>query len=421
MMDMNIAEILEALAEDPYNGELRSKLAFEYFILGDHKKVLKQYQLICAERELDDNEIATQVKSLKALGFVEEAQSLEIKLLNRQSHLEKGEIPSISKVHIIESSDAEVENRPALSLAYTNKKHKANIVPLVSPDKNLVRFTDIGGNEDTKKTLRLQIIEPFLKPELYNKFKKQAGGGVLLYGAPGCGKTMLAKAIAYECKAEFIPVRISEVLSRWIGESESNLSSFFEKARANKPSLLFFDELDALAYARNKSYSDYSRTLVNEFLNQLDGVGFDNEDILFLAATNMPWDVDSAMKRPGRFSKLIFVPPPCISARAEILSKLLIGVPHEAIDFDAIAKRLHHFSGADIVGLVDLAKETALREMIDTGIERPLCQADFDSVLVRMIPSTEDWLRTAKNLVKYSGGDRSYQDVEEYLRDHRLL
>lgn len=401
---MDIGSLIEDLADDPYNLELRSQLASQYAKRGEYKKSLKQFKLISDERELTEDELSIKLTVLKVLGFDEEAEILESKI----------------EPKILDQKDS-VEHSHKLVMLEGGHKKQAEVVPLKSPNKNVVRFSDIGGHEETKKVLRLQIIEPFLKPELYNKFKKQAGGGILLYGAPGCGKTMLAKAIAFECGAEFIPVRISEVLSRWIGESECNLSSFFEKARSNKPSLLFFDELDALAYSRNKASSDYSRTLVNEFLNQLDGVGFDNEGILFLAATNMPWDVDSAMKRPGRFSRLIFIPPPCEVARLEILKSQLIGVPVDEFDLVRLSKRLTNFSGADVVGLVDLAKEIALNEMLEAGRERRLREDDFNKVLNKMIPSTEDWLRTAKNLVKYSGGDRSYQDVEEYLRDHRLL
>src|SRR5690606_7142671 len=116
----------------------------------------------------------------------------------------------------------------------------------------------------------------------------------------GCGKTMIARAIASECKATFLPVGISDVLNMWIGQSERNLAELFEKARANRPAVIFFDELDALAYSRAKANSEHTRTTVNEFLNQLDGLSGDNGQVLVLAATNMPWDVDAAMKRPGR-------------------------------------------------------------------------------------------------------------------------
>ena len=136
---------------------------------------------------------------------------------------------------------------------------------------------------------------------------------------------MMAKAIATECEASFHAVGISDVLNMWIGESERQLAAIFEKARADTPSVLFFDELDALAYARSKASHEHTRTLVNEFLAQLDGLGRDNDKLLVLAATNMPWDVDAAMKRPGRFDRQIFVPPPDEEARAEMLKIKLTG------------------------------------------------------------------------------------------------
>ena len=132
----------------------------------------------------------------------------------------------------------------------------------------------------------------------------------MLYGPPGCGKTMMARAIASECNASFTAVGISDILNMWVGQSERNLAGLFDKARSEAPAVLFFDELDALAFARNKAHSDHTRTLVNEFLNQLDGMAGQNDKLLVLAATNMPWDVDEAMKRPGRFDRQVFVPPP---------------------------------------------------------------------------------------------------------------
>lgn len=273
-----------------------------------------------------------------------------------------------------------------------------------------------------KKTLRLQIIEPFLKPRLFQRFRKSAGGGVLLYGPPGCGKTMIARAVATECRANFITVGISEILSMWKGESERNLAAIFEKARAEAPCVLFFDELDALAYARSKSSTETSRTIVNEFLAQMDGFEQNNASVLVLAATNMPWDVDAAMKRLGRFPRQIFVPPPDVDARLAMLSMKLGEVPSENLDLSAIATRAKQYSGADLDGLIDLAKEAALADIIASGDEqRRITQQDLYTALEHMTPSTIDWLQTARNLVKFGGRDTGYRDVERYLKQERML
>jgi len=279
-----------------------------------------------------------------------------------------------------------------------------------------VRFADIAGMDELKKLLRLRIIEPFLRPGLFERFKKRAGGGVLLYGPPGCGKTMIARAIATECKASFTAIGISDVLSMWIGQSEGNLAEVFDKARGDRPAVLFFDELDALAYSRSKANSDHTRTVVNEFLSQLDGAGARNEGVLVMGATNMPWDVDEAMKRPGRFDRQVFVPPPDAAARLAMLKMKLLDVPTQGIELSAIAQRTEGFSGADIDGLIDVAKESALVREIESEATSTLGQADFELALADSSPTTVDWFKTARNLIKFGGARQTYKDVEAYLR-----
>jgi SpoVK/Ycf46/Vps4 family AAA+-type ATPase len=313
--------------------------------------------------------------------------------------------------------------REPVKLSVVQGARSADVVsiarPVAAADKT--RFVHIAGMDDLKKSIRLQIIEPFLNPGLFAKFRKKAGGGILLYGPPGCGKTMLARAVANECNASFLAIGISEILSMWQGESERNLALMFEKARAQKPCVMFFDELDALAFARSKASSDVSRKIVNEFLSQLDGFDNQNDQVLILAATNMPWDVDPAMKRPGRFARQVFVPPPDAVARARIMELALESVPHGGIDVQAIAKVTDQYSGADVDALVERAKEYVLAEYLETRRERAISQEDLVRAVSELTPTTQDWLRTAKNLVKYAGGDDSYRDLERYLKANKLL
>jgi SpoVK/Ycf46/Vps4 family AAA+-type ATPase len=231
---------------------------------------------------------------------------------------------------------------------------------------------------------------------------------------------MMARAIATECEAAFTPIGISDILNLWIGESERNLAAIFDKARSEAPSVLFFDELDALAFSRSKASSDHTRTLVNEFLNQLDGMSGSNDKVLVLAATNMPWDVDEAMKRPGRFDRQIFVPPPDVEARAEILHLKLRDVPADPIDADALANACVHFSGADMDGLIEYAKDEVLSEILDSGQERNLRHEDLANAAEAVESSTLDWLKTARNLVKFGSAGSAYKDVEKYLRAAKL-
>jgi SpoVK/Ycf46/Vps4 family AAA+-type ATPase len=313
--------------------------------------------------------------------------------------------------------------REPVKLSVVQGAKSADVVsiarPVSVPDKT--RFMHIAGMDDLKKTIRLQIIEPFINPGIFARFKKKTGGGILLYGPPGCGKTMLARAVANECNASFISVGISEILNMWLGESERNLALMFEKARAQKPCVMFFDELDALAFSRSKANSDTSRKIVNEFLAQLDGFEKANDQVLILAATNMPWDVDPAMKRPGRFARQVFVPPPDAAARARIIELALESVPHSNVDIAAIANVTSQFSGADVDALVERAKEYVLTEYLETRRERDIGQADLARAADELTPTTQEWLRTARNLVKYAGGDDSYRDLEKYLKAHKLV
>ncbi|WP_431100954.1 AAA family ATPase [Roseateles noduli] len=341
------------------------------------------------------------LRARRAPGFEPEAA---LEDLAAHAHPARGEVPAAEA--------------PRLQLVGGGQSAKLAAIQQVPEDK--VRFSSIVGMEALKKTIRLKIIEPFLKPGLFQRFRMNSGGGILLYGPPGCGKTLLARAVANECNAEFISVGVSDVLTMWQGESERNLAAMFERARSQTPCVLFFDELDALAYARSKSSSASTRTVVNEFLTQLDGLGKNNQGVLVLAATNMPWDVDDAMKRPGRFARQVFVPPPDAPAREEMLRIKLTGVPVESLDLAALAARTPHCSGADIDGLIDLAKESAVLDGL-AGDERGLRMADFDAALQTQQPSTLEWLRTVRNVVKYAGEDASYRDVGAYLKQHRML
>ena len=287
----------------------------------------------------------------------------------------------------------------------------------VPVEKPAVAFKDVGGMEPLKDEIRMKVIHPMAHPELYKAYGKTIGGGILMYGPPGCGKTHLARATAGEIHAGFMSVGINDVLDMWIGNSEKNLHELFDNARHNRPCVLFFDEVDALAASRADMRTSGGRHLINQFLSELDGVQSSNEGVLILAATNAPWHIDPAFRRPGRFDRILFVPPPDAVARAAILRVMTRGKPVEPdIDYDHLAKKTDGFSGADLKAVLDVAIEHKLREAMKAGVPKPLTTKDLLAAAGTIKPSTREWFSTARNYALYSNQGGIYDDILKYLK-----
>jgi len=279
-----------------------------------------------------------------------------------------------------------------------------------------VNFQEVGGMETVKEEIRMKIILPLAHPEMFQAYGKKVGGGILMFGPPGCGKTFLARATAGEVKAGFLSIGISDVLDMWIGSSEKNLHELFEQARRNKPCVLFFDEVDALGASRADMRHSGGRHLINQFLSELDGVEANNEGVLILAATNAPWHLDNAFRRPGRFDRIVFVPPPDAPARAAILRLMLTGKPSDNIDFDQLAKKTADFSGADLKAVVDVAVEAKLRDAMKSGNLEPLRTKELLAAAGQVKPSTREWFATARNYALYSNQGGAYDEILKYLK-----
>ncbi|MGQ2985213.1 AAA family ATPase [Flavobacterium sp.] len=311
-------------------------------------------------------------------------------------------------------ADEELDAELRVGMApQTQAAEQENNAFLTKPKTN---FGDVGGMEKIKKEIELKIIHPLNHADLYKAYGKKTGGGILLYGPPGCGKTFIAKATAGEINANFISVGLNDILDMWIGNSEKNLHEVFETARRNKPCVLFFDEIDALGASRSDMKNSASRHLINQFLQELDGVESDNDGILVLGATNAPWHLDTAFRRPGRFDRIIFIPPPDEEARELIFNIKLKGKPIASINTGKLAKQAENFSGADIEAVIDIAIEDKLEASFKTGIPEPIQEKDLANAIKKHNASTKEWFVSAKNFALYANESGLYNDVLSYLK-----
>ncbi|MGO1069403.1 ATP-binding protein [Lysobacter sp. CA199] len=294
-----------------------------------------------------------------------------------------------------------------------------DVARLLRAPEPRIGFEDVGGLDQVKHQIRRRIITPFLKPSLFERFKRRSGGGILLYGPPGCGKTLLARATAGECRARFYNVTITDVLDMYIGESERKLHAIFETARRTAPAVVFFDEVEAIGGKRQFSREATSAKLVSQFLTELDGFAQNNHGVLILGATNVPWAVDAAFRRPGRFDRVLFVPPPDEAARRAILELLLRDRPlADGVDAGELARLTSGYSGADLRNLVETGIDEAIEDSIERGRESPLTMNHLRAALKDTRSTTLEWLTTARNHARYANQGGQYDEVLEFLKQH---
>jgi SpoVK/Ycf46/Vps4 family AAA+-type ATPase len=284
-----------------------------------------------------------------------------------------------------------------------------------------IKLADVSGMTDVKERLEVSLLGPLRNPELMKAYKISARGGLLLYGPPGCGKTFLAKAVSGELEANFYPIGISDVLQQWLGSSERAVHEIFEVARRNSPCVLFFDEVDALGMRRGNMRGDSGlRTVVNALLAETDPATSDNTGVYVLGATNAPWDVDPALRRPGRFDRVIFVGLPDSEARASIVKFHLRDRPAAGIDLKSIASRTDGFTGADLAHICDTATQLAMADSVRSGEVRPIGMADINAAMAQVRPSASQWFDVARNVVEFGNRDGTYNDLAKYMRSKRF-
>ncbi len=441
MTDPQLTALREALRFSPDNLPLRTTLAGAFFDLTRYDEALAEYR---EARRLDPTDPALQLRLAECYHalhndppaqvileeLLDQTENPAARLLLAKVCLRLGD-GKAAKTHY-DQATAQDERLAEVDFENTLNRHLREsglAQPLTAFEEELdellsegnlekpsIAFADVGGLEKVKEEIALKVIHPLRNPEIYKAFGKKIGGGILLYGPPGCGKTLLARATAGEIQANFLSVGLNDVLDMWVGASEKNLHDIFQQARLNTPCVLFFDEIDALGASRTDMRQAAGRFIINQFLDELDGVRYSNEGILILGATNSPWYLDTAFRRPGRFDRIVFVGPPDLPARAEILRLLLADKPAEHVDVADIAKKTEGYSGADLRAVVDRAVEAKLPESLRLGRVLPLATTDLRQAIGQQRPSTKEWFSTAKNYALYANESGLYDEILAYLK-----
>jgi AAA+ superfamily predicted ATPase len=282
-------------------------------------------------------------------------------------------------------------------------------------------LADVAGLDEVKKRLEAAFLAPMRNPELRKLYGKSLRGGLLLYGPPGCGKTFIARAVAGELGARFITVSFADLIDMFVGRSERNIHELFEVARRNSPCVVFLDEVDAIGQKRSQLRNTPMRSAVNQLLLELDDVASDNTGVFLLAATNHPWDVDSALRRPGRFDRTLLVLPPDGPAREGVFRYHLRERPVAGIDLAKLSRLTDGYSGADIAHVCETAAERALLDSVRRGEPRLIGQADLEAAVSEVRPSLGTWFETARNVALFANEGGAYDDLVAYLRKRRLI
>lgn len=280
-----------------------------------------------------------------------------------------------------------------------------------------VKWEDIGGLEDVKKDLQEMILYPIEHPEKFHKFGMTPSKGVLFYGPPGCGKTLLAKAVANECSANFISIKGPELLTMWFGESEANVREVFDKARSSSPCVLFFDELDSIGTSRGSSMGDAGGAgdrVINQLLTEIDGVG-PKKNLFFIGATNRPDILDEALLRPGRLDQLIYIPLPDLPSRIAIFKANLRKSPvSKEVDMNFLGQLTDGFSGADITEICQRAAKTAVRDSIKADARMKAMQEINPDYKVEKDPVPEIGKRHFEEALKHARRSITSTDLDRF-------
>ena len=403
-LKLNRAELAEAERRELARAYLSLEepaSALEWLTGSDSETLILKAKAHCLTGELEDGRAA--YRAAVAANPALEDRALSAELDSKVIRLDTARQGNLRKVTQDANDDTD----------------DSEVVRLLHPETERVTFADVGGLDGVKKQIHRRIILPFQKPSLFQRFRRKAGGGILLYGPPGCGKTLLARATAGRVRREVLQrrdLRHPRHVHRRVGAQAAR--AVREGARS-APAVVFFDEVEALGGKRQYSREATSSKLVSQFLSEMDGFAQNNENVLMIGATNVPWAVDPAFRRPGRFDRVMFVPPPDRPARAVDTRSAAQGAAHSRRSpCREIAELTPGFSGADLRDLVESAVDEAIEASISGGREVPVTMQHLREALKTAKSTTAEWLTTARNYARYANEGGQYDEVLEFLDKH---
>lgn len=373
------------------------RIADCHFHMGRYADALRYYGKVIEIEPAVADHYVWRGRTFEHLELYEEAQRDAAKALE----IEPGSLDARQLRQGLQMRRQAFGNEDDIYGAFSRGDDEAVVGDVRIPDTH---FSDIGGLAGVKQQIKETIQYPLLHPELSAKYGKAAGGGVLFFGPPGCGKTMLARAAAGECEVHFINVNLASILDKWVGNSEKAVSMIFSAARKKAPSIIFLDEVDAIGGQRSTMQSGWEKKLISQLLIELDGLTSNNTNVMVLGASNAPWDVDYALRRPGRLGRLIFVPPPVEKEREEILRLYLAKRPLAAqeIDVSKIAALTEHYSADALRQLVENAATIPWRAAIETGEERAIGSEDLLSAVALTPPDLGEWEKHVRRYEEFA-------------------
>jgi len=428
-----MAQLEAALEENGNQTALRTHVSRLYLEGGEPGDALRHAEAVLARQPANLEALALAASAAEAVGQPERAAGFRQLLQALAGSMPPPSAPAQSSAPAESSPAHNPPGAPALETPEavpvggetSPEELDAFLREVLGGDPDLERpqvtLADVGGLVDVKRRLQTSFLGPMKNPELRRMYGKSLRGGLLLYGPPGCGKTFLARAVAGELGAHFFAVGLHDVLDMWLGKSEQNVHKVFETARRHTPCVLFLDEVDAIGMKRSNLTQSAGRNVVVQLLTELDGTQNENEGVFMLGATNQPWDVDPALRRPGRFDRMLLVLPPDRPARAAILGYHLKDRPVDpGINVERLAESTENYSGADLRLVCESATERALEQSMTSGIVRPISQEDFELALRDVKPSTRPWFEMARNYAMFANDGGVYDDLLAFMRSHRL-